>query len=342
MPELAAEEVKEYAIARGADLVGIAGMDRFEGAPPQADPRNIWPEARSCIMVARRIPRGVYRGIEEGTHWPNYTVYGYNKLNTWFRPKATYDTAVFIEDRGWQAMPIYPGVPECEPTHPKVRPDRPPANIVPAIRLAAVAAGLGEIAWSKVFLSPQFGPRQRLGMILTDAQLEPDPLFDGQVCDRCMACVSACPGAIPHQSEGKVVRIELAGRTIEWADVDMGICTATHHGMNKEVSPFLARDFPCLRLDLREQALSEEEAYKLTHPLAQSSWRRTEEFPTGAVIDYYRMLTSSVGYFALCGAVGCIRTCMDHLERAGRIGQTFHQPFRRRRMWRLPHDAHPQ
>ena len=97
-----------------------------------------------------------------------------------------------------------------------------------------------------------------------------------------------------------------------------------------------------VRLDLREQALSEEEAYKLTHPLAQSSWRRTEEFPTGAVIDYYRMLTSSVGYFALCGAVGCIRTCMDHLERAGRIGQTFHQPFRRRRMWRLPHDAHPQ
>lgn len=339
MAQLTAEQVKEFALSTALDLVNIASMDRFEGAPPQADPRLIWPEARSCIMVARRIPRGVYRGIEEGTHWPNYTLYGYNKLNTWFRPKGTYETACFIEDHGWEAMPIYPGVPECEPSHPKVRPDRPAANVVPAIRIAAVAAGMGEIGWSKVFLTPQFGPRQRLGMILTDAELEPDPLFEGQVCDRCMACVGACPGAIPHQRDNKVVQIQLAGRTIEWADVDMGICTATHHGMNKEVSPFLAKDFPGLRMNIREQNLTEEEAYKLTHSIALASWRRTAEFPSGAVVDFYKMLTGSIGYFALCGAVGCVRTCMDHLERTGRIGNNFQQPFRRKKMWRLAYDA---
>lgn len=339
MPALTAQAVKEFAISRGLDLVGVASMDRFEGAPPQMDPRNIWPDARSCIVVARRIPRGVYRGIEEGTHWPNYTIYGYNRLNEFFRPKATYETACFIEDHGWQAMPVFPGVAECEPTHPKVRANLPAANVVPAIRIAAVAAGLGEIGWSKVFLTPQFGPRQRLGMILTDAELEPDPPFEGQVCDRCMACVAACPGAIPHQNEGKTVRVKMLGRIIEWADVDMGICAATHHGFNKEVSPFLAKEFPGLRVNLREQRLSEEEAYKLSYSLAQATWRRTAEFPSGSVIDFYRMVMGVGGYFAVCGAVGCIRTCMDHLERTGRVGNAFHQPFRRRPMWRLPFDA---
>jgi len=70
-----------------------------------------------------------------------------------------------------------------------------------------------------------------------------------------------------------------------------------------------------------------------------ASWRRTAEFPSGAVVDFYKMLTGSIGYFALCGAVGCVRTCMDHLERTGRVGNNFQQPFRRKKMWRLAYDA---
>ena len=42
---LDAKTVKEYARELGADIVGIASMDRFEGAPPQMDPRFIMPKA---------------------------------------------------------------------------------------------------------------------------------------------------------------------------------------------------------------------------------------------------------------------------------------------------------
>ena len=86
---------------------------------------------------------------------------------------------------------------------------------------------------------------QRLGMILTDAELEPDPLIpeDQRVCDRCMSCVPDCPGhCIPHIRENDTVSIEIEGVKFEWANVDMGKCTLTHHGLNKEASPFLARD----------------------------------------------------------------------------------------------------
>ncbi len=38
---------------------------------------------------------------------------------------------------------------------------------------------------------------------------------------------------------------------------------------------------------------------------------------------------------ALCGARGCMRACMIHLEESGRIQNTFHNPFRKRKPWRL-------
>ena len=38
---------------------------------------------------------------------------------------------------------------------------------------------------------------------------------------------------------------------------------------------------------------------------------------------------------ALEGARGCIRACMMHLEKTGRIEQTFENEFRRRPMWEL-------
>ena len=60
---LDAKEVKRIAKEMGADLVGIAPMSRFEGAPKQMDPRYIMPNAKSMIVVANRINRGALRGI---------------------------------------------------------------------------------------------------------------------------------------------------------------------------------------------------------------------------------------------------------------------------------------
>ena len=62
-----AKEIKELAYHCGADLCGIASLDRFEGAPPQMDPRFIMPEAKSMIVMCFRVMRGSLRGIEEGT-----------------------------------------------------------------------------------------------------------------------------------------------------------------------------------------------------------------------------------------------------------------------------------
>ena len=46
-----------------------------------------------------------------------------------------------------------------------------------------------------MLLTPEFGSRVRVGIIITELELEPDPIIEpGTLCNRCMACVRECPG----------------------------------------------------------------------------------------------------------------------------------------------------
>ncbi len=338
--KLTSQAIKEFAATLGRPcLVGVADIGRFKNAPRQMHPLNIFPECKSVISVVAPFPRGTYRGITEGTHWPNYTYYSYNRLNNLFRPRLTYALSCFIEDHGWEAVPLYPAVPERGGEHAPVAPGRPRREINLNVRIAAVAAGLGEIGWSKVFLTETWGPRVRIGNILTDAELEPDPLMKpGTLCNRCMKCVRTCPGgAIPKAGEKPPVRIEIDGTTYEWGDVSMGRCTLTHHGLHREVSPFLAKDFPTVDFKVRESRVSEELAYRMAYTLATGTWVASEEFPHGHIVDSYHQMLGHVGYFAVCGAQGCVRGCMDSLEKRHAIGQSdFPTPVSPRPQWKLP------
>ena len=94
---LDAKTVKEYARELGADIVGIASMDRFEGAPPQMDPRFIMPKAKSMIVMGFRVMRGSLRGIEEGTFFSNYSAMGYGGLTYLYIPMTVINLCKVIE-----------------------------------------------------------------------------------------------------------------------------------------------------------------------------------------------------------------------------------------------------
>jgi len=334
------QQIKQHALSRGLDLVGVANIERFENAPANMHPAAIFPEARSVIVVGKRIPRGTWRGIEEGTHWPGYTYFGYHGLlNTLFMPLPVYETACFIEDFGYEAVPYYPGVPEAQPPRPPLRKGAPPPDVHLAIRIAAVAAGLGEIGWSKVFLTKRFGPRQRLAAIITDLELEPDPLVEpNSICKLDMACVSGCPGAIPHIREGKVVEIRIEDKTYRWADVDMGKCTLIYHGGDPRVSPFIPKSLPGYHFDVTKQSVSELAAYKLCWPMSTINAGANAEFPSGHVIDGHAYLQKwgVGGSYGIEGSRGCMRSCFNYLEQHDQVEQTFHGgPFIRRPRWLL-------
>lgn len=335
------EQIRDYALSRGLDLFGVANIERFKDAPPRMHPASIFPEARSVIVVGRRIVRGGWRGIEEGTYWPNYSHFDYSGLlNTYFLQLPLYETACFIEEFGWEAVPVYSGM-ACKDAPPDAFPRR-PGQVAPdvnlAIRIAATAAGIGEIGWSKVFLTKKFGPRQRLAAILTDLDLEPDPLVEpNSICRLDMACVKGCPGAIPHIREKKFIEITIEDKTYRWAAVDMGKCTLMYHGGDPRVSPFIPKAMPGYRFDVMAQKISEECAYKFCWPMSTGRWRKTAEFPSGLIIEgHYYIQKWGAGGLGIEGSRGCMRSCFNYLEKTRQIEQTFKGgPFIRRPRWLL-------
>jgi ferredoxin len=62
----------------------------------------------------------------------------------------------------------------------------------------AVAAKLGIVGRSGLILTPEFGPRQRLGIITTDADIPDTPERDlsemEDICQNCGACIKNCKG----------------------------------------------------------------------------------------------------------------------------------------------------
>lgn len=95
---LKTSDLKKFALAAGADVIRIGSMDGWEGVPKQMDPRYVFPDAKSIIGLAFRIPRGYLRGIEEGTFFSVYEFMGYSGLNVKYMPHVLRDIVCFIED----------------------------------------------------------------------------------------------------------------------------------------------------------------------------------------------------------------------------------------------------
>jgi len=350
---LNAETLKETALKFGADAVGIGSLDRFDGAPKEMDPRYIAPRAKSIIGMIFRIPRGYVRGCEEGTHFFQYPSMGYGGINEIFAPSVLYNTAKFIEDHGYEGI-VYrntggrgalsdmtgkPGREESPELHRgesggsdsspnkrtlnarSVSQELPAPDVFIHFRLAAFICGLGEIGYSKMFLTPDFGPMNRQAFILTDAELEPDPIYNGpKLCNNCMACASTCPGKCIDRNE--TIKIKVAGHDVSWGKIDEWKCFAYYIGANKATNPFLPRnafkDIP----DGDKIIRGEKESIT------------PEEYPAinSAVNGYYPHEPGSYNP-PKCG--GCLRACLNSMEKRGVLKRKFNNQFRDKKPWKL-------
>lgn len=221
-------EVMEASKKIGIDLIGFASKKRFEGVDAQHNPFSIFPEGKTVIMVGKRICRGALRGVEEGTNFGDYSLFGKNWLEDEFLSIAAYDLVRMLEDNGWEACPLFPNPSELGPQGVAVADGRPAPNVYPDFDYAAVACGLGEIGMNGLFFTPEFGSRQRFHMIITDAEIEETPLFEGKVCDGCGKCAESCPlGAIDMDN---TVDVTVCGKTMKVAAINYEVCKTCKNG----------------------------------------------------------------------------------------------------------------
>jgi epoxyqueuosine reductase QueG len=181
MKDIKSTEVKAIAKQMGADLVGVASADCVATTPTRRGPSNVLSGASSAVVFGKRMLAGsIESPSKEVVTSQNLTLY--QELD-----RISYTLGCFLEDKGYRAatIPAYSPVEMTSET-------KGFAGAV-SLRHVAEAAGLGMLGKNNLLLTPQFGPRVRLGGVVTAAPIEPDESFSENLCGGCEACIDACP-----------------------------------------------------------------------------------------------------------------------------------------------------
>ena len=223
-------QVRDVAQQHEMDYVGVAPVERLTQAPPGWRPGDILPRAASVIVMGIRIGAGVRqmqaRSRLESTPTAKlgiwvYQVFGYNILNDKLN-LAAYAVAKALGGAGHMTAPT---------------PASPPYDTKELVgifshRHAAVAAGLGEFGWNKMVLFPGAGPKVRMVSVITLAELEPSPMYEGpSLCDPVAcgkACVKVCPTCA--LSDTAKARFSIGGKAFEHGEFDKRRCLSAPCG----------------------------------------------------------------------------------------------------------------
>jgi len=176
-------KTKKFVLSKGADLVGIASVSRFEGAPDGHKPEDILPDAKTVIVFAKRIPNGV---VMDGpaTSYHNMMIIFYEQLDL-----IAHEMAIYIEQQGGVAIPV----PSDDPYY-DWNPDKVHGRGDLSHKHAAQAAGLGKLGKNSLLITPEFGNRVQLVSVVTNLNLELDPLVEDELCpSKCIICIESCP-----------------------------------------------------------------------------------------------------------------------------------------------------
>ena len=178
-------EIKKLLYSLGADLCGIASLDRFGNAPRGYHPVDVLPNCQSVISFAVRFPVDALLCRTDAV---------YTHIRNTITPKMdaiALDACIELEKAGILAVPIPTNNSQWDAGTGRFR------SII-SQKHAAQAAGLGTIGRHSLLITPEFGSMVWLGAILTDAVLDPDPMLE-PVCNDCGLCVEACPiNALEH------------------------------------------------------------------------------------------------------------------------------------------------
>jgi ferredoxin len=92
-------------------------------------------------------------------------------------------------------------------------------------RFAGLAAGLGRLTVSGHLATPQFGLRQRLIAVVTDAPLTASPLMPSGQPETCAACSRPCVSRCPSQAiTAQTAPLECEGRRYAFNRIDGKRC----------------------------------------------------------------------------------------------------------------------
>jgi epoxyqueuosine reductase len=176
------QKIKLIAQNCGADLCGVAPVERFSLAPEGFHPKDIFSGTKSVVVFAVKIPDSAFASPVP-VPYTFLTTAVFDEVS-----RLTYAMVVELEALGKIAVPV--------PSEPYEHWDRDTmtGKGILSLRHAAQLAGLGTLTRNHLLTNEQFGNRITLGALLTDAEITPDPIATGPQCpEGCGICRDRCP-----------------------------------------------------------------------------------------------------------------------------------------------------
>ena len=195
------KDIKDFVRARGVELVGLAGPERFDG-PPSADLNYSMKGAKSIVSMAAPYHVGaIYDFLAKRSPAP-HNLDQFLKYQRILRVEK--ELADLLVKRGFHARPL--------PMSADYRRAPYVFSLKPAfsLRLGAIAAGIAAPGWSGNVKTKEYGAAVHLGGVITDAVLESDPLIPANyyidsVCAKCKRCAMACPPRMFDAKEAEYI-----------------------------------------------------------------------------------------------------------------------------------------
>ncbi len=218
--------IKGEILGMGMDLVGFAPVERWKDAPYLLSPPAILPEGKTVVVAGIHIT-DTWTEMG-GTPEPQDRSPGGWLSQNELMDRISFRVVRRLNEAGHQAIAVvssniwryrqYEGIPSL------FAPDLSHIH-------AATAAGLAEIGWCGLAITPEFGSRVRFLSVVTDAELVPSPMYDGpKLCDMCGECVKHCPSlAMVKDFNDKPHVVTIGGKTYRYANKNIWRCAWAEH-----------------------------------------------------------------------------------------------------------------
>ena len=271
--------IKEKAKELGATVCGIGKV--YEEPNPQRDPKMMLPNAKCIIGFGFAVPKGLYKAMDTGNQYYTYTTMGVKYIDEEMAEIFLLKIGGMIENEGYDAC-LQKAIPNLrikgdKTTNPEVmdtyelihaeavEEGKPAPDVIIDFGKAAKACGIGEMGLNGKILNKEHGPFMRYCFIITDAPIECDDIKEESICDKCGACIEACPG-----------------NAISEEGLDTWQCSVYYKGAHKS-NPFMTEEFlkgnpereAILNGEKRFDAESAREIYKEMNFLPNTQWGYT-------------------------------------------------------------------
>jgi epoxyqueuosine reductase len=169
-------EVNDALRNLGAFKVGVADPQKgFVEALDGCHPRNVMKSCRSVIVYAFNIGMDYYTALD----------YEHNniRLGHLYRDWTGLQLITFLRKKGLDAAEV-----------PREFADEKNRIALLSFKLAAYEAGIGVFGRPSIIITPEYGPKINIGVVLTDAILKPDGRTENfSPCEHCNVCTRNCP-----------------------------------------------------------------------------------------------------------------------------------------------------